>query len=118
MNPEVIIPFTFFACLFGIIYVSITTRHRERMAMIEKGADPSLFRNPNRRGFNTMKLGLLSVGIAVGILSGSILHNSFLNLPEEVANFSMIFLFGGLALILSQVLENRQAEATAPPKEG
>lgn len=117
MNPEVIIPFTFFACCFGILYVYLTTRHRERMAMIEKGADPAMFRNMGRRGFNTMKLGLLSVGIAIGILSGALLHNAMPNLQEEVANFSMIFLFGGLALIVSQLLEGRMGREPMTSKE-
>ena len=39
MNPEFVVPVAMFACVFGILYVYFTTRNRERMAMIEKGAD-------------------------------------------------------------------------------
>ena len=42
---EVLIAFiAFFATVFGIYYVHITTRNKERMALIEKGADASLFK--------------------------------------------------------------------------
>jgi len=41
---EVLVAFiAFFATIFGIYYVSVTTRNKERMALIDKGADASLF---------------------------------------------------------------------------
>jgi hypothetical protein len=104
---EILIPITMFACAFGIAYIFLSTRHRERMAMIEKGADPSMFRMTGRRNKFTLKFGLLFVGMAVGILLGEFLHIG-MGMREEVANFSMIFLWGGLALILSHYLENKQ----------
>ena len=68
-----------FATVFGIMYVHYTTRNKERMALIEKGADASLF-NTGREGikwaFNwnkfTLKLGMLFMGIALGIIAGAI----------------------------------------------
>ncbi|MEY3442405.1 MAG: hypothetical protein RLZZ519_686 [Bacteroidota bacterium] len=107
MNPEFVVPVAMFACVFGILYVYLTTRNRERMAMIEKGADPTLFRNPNRGGRSTLKFGLLFVGVALGILMGAVLTASIPEMREEVANFSMIFLFGGIALIVSHVLDSK-----------
>jgi hypothetical protein len=58
-----------FATIFGIMYVHYTTRNKERMALIEKGADASLF-NTGREGmkwsFNwnkfTLKVGMLFYG--------------------------------------------------------
>ena len=107
MNPEFVVPVAMFACVFGILYVYFTTRNRERMAMIEKGADPSLFRNPNRGGRSTLKFGLLFVGVSLGILMGAVLTMSMPALREETANFSMIFLFGGIALIISHDLDSK-----------
>ncbi|HEX2899954.1 MAG TPA: DUF6249 domain-containing protein, partial [Bacteroidia bacterium] len=101
MNPEVFVPVAMFASIFGILYVYLMTRNRERMAMIEKGADPTLFRTPLRQGRFSLKFGLLFVGIALGILMGAILTATVPSLSEEAANFSMIFLFGGIALIVS-----------------
>ena len=51
---EVLVAFiAFFATVFGIYYVHITTRNKERMALIEKGADASLF-NTGKEGINVI----------------------------------------------------------------
>jgi hypothetical protein len=95
-----------FATIFGIIYVFLVTRYRERMSMLEKGIDPSLFTSKQNTTSNTLKLGMLSVGIALGILIGSLLYKNGL-LDRATANFAMIFLFGGLSLILNFVINRR-----------
>lgn len=116
MNPEFFVPIAFLGCVFGIFYVFFTTRNRERMALIEKGADPSMFKT-NTRSRNTLKYGLLFVGVAVGILMGAILTASIPGLREETANFSMIFLFGGLALILSHILDSKKDSEKSAEKQ-
>ena len=40
---EILVPIALFAMIFGIVYVGASTRHKQVMAMIEKGADPALF---------------------------------------------------------------------------
>ena len=95
---EILIPITMFAAVFGILYVFFQTRNRERMLMIEKGYDPGLFQTRINR-HHTLRFGMFLVGIALGILSGNILAETT-RLKEEIAYFSMIFLFGGLSLIL------------------
>ncbi len=102
MNEEILIPITMFLCTFGVLYIYFTTRHKERLFMIEKGADPALFqprRAAVRKSKASMRIGMFLVGIALGILTGNILAETT-RLMEEVAYFSMIFLFGGLSLIL------------------
>jgi hypothetical protein len=42
MTVEFLIPIAFFAMIYGIVYIIV--RRKERITMIEKGADPSLFR--------------------------------------------------------------------------
>lgn len=105
-NSEVIIPIAMFASAFGILYVFFTTRHKERLALIEKGADASLFNTGKKRTGGTLKYGMFFVGIALGILLGNILTVST-QLKEEVAYFSMIFLCGGASLILYYLVERR-----------
>ena len=56
----------------------------------------------------TLKFGMLFVGVSLGILSGSLLSYSFQH--EEVAYFSMILLFGGIALIANAILERKAQE--------
>jgi hypothetical protein len=102
-----------FATVFGIMYVYFSTRNKERLALIEKGADASLF-NTGNEGKKwsvswarfTLKVGMLFVGIALGIITGAIMSNA--NMLSEGANYlSMIFLFGGLSLILYYVIDRK-----------
>lgn len=103
---------TFHAAVFGILYFYFRNRNRERMLMIEKGIDPSIFlKKPNRNSSAALKYGLFFVGLAVGIFFGGILSNSAI-LNEEVAYFSMILLFGGIGLLLFYVIDKRNEKNT------
>ncbi len=109
MNAEaILIPLIVFSSVFGIFFVWISTRNKERMALIEKGADASLFATKKRNFTNiTLKIGMLAVGIGTGILIGSLLSN-YTTLDEEVAYPSMIFLFAGLFLVGNAMLEREK----------
>jgi len=95
-----------FATIFGIIYLFVITRYRERMSMLEKGVDPSTFASKDRFASNTLKFGMLSVGISLGILMANMLYK---NVPIEKAPayFAMTFLFGGLSLILNFIIDRK-----------
>ena len=113
MNVEtlgVLIPFAFFALVFGVVYISVTTRNKERLALIEKGADPELFKAKAQpeSGHKNMKVGLFLIGIALGILAGYFLAGT--GMQETPAYFSMIFLFGGIALVVSHYLQKKNPE--------
>jgi nicotinamide riboside transporter PnuC len=102
-----------FATLFGIMYVYYTTRNKERLALIEKGAAASLF-NTGKEGLRfsfswskfTLKIGMLAMGIAVGIIIAAILAQA--NVLDEHALYpSMIFFFGGLSLVLFYLFDKK-----------
>ena len=95
-----------FGFIYGIVYLGV--RRKERMTMLDRGADPSVF-NEMKPGMTGIRYGLLLIGVAVGILVGNILDATTV-LEEEVSYFSMIFLFGGLALVISYFLEKHQAK--------
>ena len=95
-----------FATVFGIIYIFVITRYRERMSMLEKGVDPSTFASKDRFSSNTLKFGMLSVGIALGILMASMLYKNTA-IEKAPAYFSMTFLFGGLSLILNFIIDRQ-----------
>jgi len=103
----------FFATVFGIYYVHISTRNKERMALIEKGADASLF-NTGKEGqkslFNwnklTLKIGMLFMGVGVGIIAGAILESMEV-MPHGPDYVSMVFLFGGLSLVLFYLIDRK-----------
>jgi predicted MFS family arabinose efflux permease len=107
MQVEILVPLSFFALVFGSIYIFVTTRNKERLALIEKGASPELFKSKpdGNSNYRTFKLGLFLIGIALGILCGYFLVEGGMN--EEPAYFSMIFLFGGIALAVSYFLQKK-----------
>ena len=95
-----------FATIFGIIYIIVITRYRERMSMLEKGITPSTFDQKVGLGSTTLKFGMLCVGISFGILAGNVLYKNEL-IERAPAFFAMIFLFGGLSLVLNFVIDRK-----------
>ncbi|MBC8153788.1 MAG: hypothetical protein H7Z72_12830, partial [Bacteroidetes bacterium] len=59
--------------VFGIAYYFFTTRHKERMAIIERGLSPDLFKGQANYLRFILMLGIISIGIATGILTGAII---------------------------------------------
>ena len=109
MAEDIIIPIALFGTIFGIIYVFFTTRNKERLALIEKGADASLFTSNRKSSSNktfALKIGMFLVGIALGLLLGNVIAETT-RLKEEVAYFSMTFLCGGLSLIIFYFIEKK-----------
>jgi len=106
----IVIPVSFFLMLFAILYVYYTTRNKERMAIIEKGLDPGIFKVESKpvkiSGYVTFKWGLFMIGLAVGLFIGALLEQ-FSGLPEAPMYISMILLFGGIALVLAYLLRGR-----------
>ncbi len=95
-----------FGSLLAIIYLNI--RKKERMSMMEKGVDASIFYSPKKKSSLSLKYGLLLIGVALGILIGKLLATTeAFRFEEEAAYFSMIFLFGGAALIIHYFLDKK-----------
>jgi hypothetical protein len=101
-------PVLVLAIIFGAIYgvIQLNYQHKERKMLLEKGADPTNFQFPKERKATSLRYGLLLIGIALGILLGNVLTVST-DLAQEAAYFSMVFLFGGLALVISFFVEKR-----------
>lgn len=118
---EVAIVFMFlFAVIFGIFYLYYSTRNKERLALIEKGADAKIFMTGERRKAAPfwkvliLNLALLAMGIGVGVIIGSILSYNFANdswdstsnipraqrIGSEVFYVASIFFSAGAALFI------------------
>ena len=103
----VLVPLSFFALVFGLWYIFVTARNKERLSLIEKGADPQLFKSKAEPNSGTwiLKMGLFLIGIAIGIVAGYFLEQAGMN--NVAAYFSMIFLFGGIGLVVSYLLQGK-----------
>ena len=101
---EILIPISMFAAIFGIAYLYFSTRNKERLALIEKGAEASIFVKGRRHTAPFWKvfilnLSLLLMGIGVGIFIASILHYN-LGVDDGVAFPGTIFLMAGIGLFV------------------
>ncbi|WP_424963307.1 DUF6249 domain-containing protein [Ekhidna sp.] len=111
---ELISFLAFFGTIFGIAYVFLTTRNKERLALIEKGVEASLF-NTKGSKFSIAKfilnIALLFMGIGAGIFFGNYLAIS-MDMNEDVMIPSMLFIFGGLGLVvgffITRALESKE----------
>jgi len=115
MGSEVIIIPIIFGVILAIAYLYYSTRNKERLALIEKGADASIFVRGKREGaapfwkIIILNLSLLLMGIGVAIFVASILSYN-LGVDEEVAYPGTIFLLAGVGLMvgfnMTKKLEN------------
>lgn len=105
---------TFIALIIGLTflgYIVVNARHRERMSMMEKGVDPSLYASKGKTmGSITLKLGMLALGVAVGIMVSFIIIGIWESLPSDGVTIACMLLFGGLSLILNYWLERKMHE--------
>lgn len=96
------------AIIGGIIMVIYLRRfeNSERMAMIEKGVDASIFARKERNISGALRASLLFIGVGVGILLGYFLDRAYD--MDEIAYFAMLFIFGGVGLGLAYLIEEKK----------
>jgi len=116
---ELVMPFLGIGLSFLVLYIifyAIKSEHKVKMALVEKGMDPSLASKKARRHprnhSNLLKNGLFFIGLALGILMGYLLNQSA-GMNVWVAYPSMILVFGGLALIGYHAMENSPNESVS-----
>ena len=113
MQPtEVLIPLAFFAVIFGIIYVRSMTLHRQRMAMIEKGLDPSSIGDrPDQN--KTLRTGMFFMGVGIGLALGWVVDYA-INMDQWGNNpmpyFIAVLICGGAALLQYHRMVSRKQQ--------
>lgn len=129
MLEEALVPIFINLIIFGsisfIVYTIVTTRNRERMAIIDRGLDLSLLVNKsdgNRWRRFSILLGCLLIGVSIGITIGVTLSNVYYDVFHTYKNFGnekylsnhtediiapMIFLFGGISLLTSTFINKK-----------
>ncbi|MFZ4741314.1 MAG: hypothetical protein HXX18_05555 [Bacteroidetes bacterium] len=101
---DIFVPISIFAMVFGIVYLGI--RKKERMELIRRGLDGDYFdknKTPNKA--LNLKYGLLSISIGAGILIARALE--YYGCMHEEGYFAMIFLLGGISLVVYYFLEKK-----------
>lgn len=101
---EILIPISLFLAIFGIVYLYLSTRNKERLALIEKGADASIFMRGKLHAAPIWKililnLALLLMAIGLGVFIASFLHYN-LGVDDDVAYPGTIFLMSGIGLFI------------------
>ena len=101
MGGEILNPISMFLAIFGVVYLYLSTRNKERLALIEKGADASIFMRGRSKSpiwkVLLLNLALLLIGIGVGTFIASIL-TSMSTLDPDAIYPATIFTMAGLGL--------------------
>lgn len=110
-----LIPIVSTVGLFTMIVFLRKFENDEKMAMIAKGIVPPS-KSININPANSLRWGLVAVGVGLGLLIGHFLETS-LGFDDDVAYFSMIFVFGGIGLLLSYFLQMKINEKQGRKEE-
>lgn len=99
----VFISVSFFLVVFGIIYLFLSTRNKERLALIEKGVDAGIFMKGKSNGsvgkVIILNLALLLMGIGVGVFV-ALLLSTYTSLNTDAIYPATIFTMAGLGLFV------------------
>lgn len=103
MGPDMLIPVSFFATIFGIFYLMYSTRNRERLALIEKGVDASIFMRGRRESTPMWKVFILNfayllIGSGLGIFI-ALLITTYTDLNNGAVYPSIIIIMAGIGLL-------------------
>lgn len=99
MDTGILVPITLFAAAFGIVYLNVVSRNKERLALIDKGFKEDIFKKAENRR-NLLTYGLIGVGVGAGIIVARLLQP--LTMWEDKVNYpAFMLIFGGIGLILS-----------------
>ena len=108
MDAGIFVPIAMFLMIFAILYVYYTTRSKERLALVEKGADASIFKiDPVRRRLDLVKWGIFLIALGLGVVGGLALSYA---IEEVVAFFTSILVCGGTGLIVAYFVTNKLAK--------
>jgi hypothetical protein len=104
MAPDILIPISVFLTIFGIVYLFVSTRNKERLALIEKGVDASIFMKGRLNGVPTgriiiLNLALLLIGIGIGVFI-ALLLSTYTSLDRDAVYPATIFTMAGVGLFV------------------
>ncbi|MEZ4875119.1 MAG: DUF6249 domain-containing protein [Flavobacteriaceae bacterium] len=115
MGSEIVIIPIVFGVIFGIFYLFISARNKERLALIEKGADASIFYSKDKSIVPAWKvivinLALLLMGIGVGIFLGGF-FTDIVGMDDDIAMPGTILFMAGLGLLTGFYMTKKLTES-------
>ncbi len=104
MGPQMLIPISLFLMIFGIVYIIFSSRNRERLALIEKGVDASIFMKGKNHNVPMWKVfilnfSLLLIGCGVGIFI-ALLIVTYTEMNQEAIYPATILTMAGVGLLI------------------
>lgn len=108
----ILIPLSFFAMVFGIVYVTVVSRHKEKMNMMEKGILPAEMEKGKKESqiVESRKGGLVVLGVGIGLIIGAYIQSLDTFLQDGIAIGASICVFVGIALIVNYVLQQKDLQ--------
>lgn len=82
--------------IFGIVYIYVTARNKERLALIEKGMDPNLASSDF-----FLQIGIIAGGVALGLIVSGMMNNNYGPL--------VAILFSGAGLVIYNIFKKNKA---------
>ncbi len=82
--------------IFGIAYLYITSKSKERIALIERGMDPNLANSDF-----LVRVAIIAGGAALGLIAGDLMPGKYGPL--------VAILFAGIALVIYNILMKNKA---------
>ncbi len=106
----ILVPAIVFGSITAIVISLAYFKNRriERTALIASGKEAGIFKEENTKSttHQALKFGMLLFGLGIGLLLGDFLVQLY-GMNETVAYLSMMFLFGGLGLIIYYILQRK-----------
>lgn len=111
MEPLIIVVFLIGGATI-VAYTYFSSRHKEHMAMIEKGLKPADYKGlafslgTKADPLGSLKWGLLAVFIGLGFFTGLAMHE-FAKLQRSFS-FALMLIFGGVGLIVFYFIASKK----------
>ncbi|HLP18056.1 MAG TPA: DUF6249 domain-containing protein [Bacteroidota bacterium] len=119
-NLELLVPITMFLSIAFILFKFLDDRHRERMAIIDKGLVKEdvkfLYTSSHTWRVNplsSLKWGMLATFVGLGLLISAFVAPAFPWIQEDQMTAGLIFFIGGIGLILFYAMAAKKLESNA-----
>lgn len=104
---DALVPIVLFVSGALLLWKSVDSNKQVKLAMIEKGLDPSTLKSPDTtKKFGALRFGMLLVGSSIGLLSGFGINSVFhvhAGYHEFIVTTTTLF-FSGLSLIVYHMI--------------